>query len=62
MLSNADDDYLFPLIESVGWEFQAVLSSEMARAYKPLPSPFFAHYRNVGCGARRGPVCWRQFV
>ena len=40
VLSNADDDYLFPLIESLGWEFEAVLSSEMARAYKPLPSPF----------------------
>ena len=48
VLSNADDDYLFPLIESVGWEFQAVLSSEMARAYKPLPSPFLRIIEMLG--------------
>ena len=40
VLSNADDNYLFPLLATVGWKFEAVLSSEGARAYKPLPSPF----------------------
>ncbi len=40
VLSNADDGYLFPLLNRIGWEFEAVLSSEGARAYKPLPSPF----------------------
>lgn len=40
VLSNADNDFLFPLMESLGWKFEAVLSSEMARAYKPLPGPF----------------------
>ena len=40
VLSNADDDYLYPLIRRNGWQFEAVLSSEGARAYKPLPSTF----------------------
>ena len=40
LLSNADDGYLLPLLDRVGWEFHAVLSSEMAGAYKPLPAPF----------------------
>lgn len=40
VLSNADDDYLFPLIEKMGWKFDAVLSSEGAAAYKPLPTAF----------------------
>ena len=40
ILSNADDGYLLPLIDRLGWKFDAVLSSEGARAYKPLPGPF----------------------
>ena len=40
VLSNADDKYLFPLLSRTGWKFESVLSSEGARAYKPLPSPF----------------------
>ena len=40
ILSNADDDYLLPLLDRLGMRFQAVLSSEMVRAYKPHPLPF----------------------
>ena len=40
VLSNADDGYLLPLIDRMGWKFDAVLSSEMAHSYKPLPAPF----------------------
>jgi 2-haloalkanoic acid dehalogenase type II len=40
VLSNADDDYLLPLVERLGFRFKAVLSSEMVRAYKPHPLPF----------------------
>ena len=40
VLSNADDGYLYPLLSRLGWKFEAVLSSEEARAYKPAPSPF----------------------
>ena len=40
VLSNADDDYLFPLIDKLGWKFEAVLSSERVGAYKPHPLPF----------------------
>ena len=40
MLSNADDDYLMPNLELLGVDFDAVLSSEKARIYKPLPELF----------------------
>jgi 2-haloacid dehalogenase len=40
ILSNADDDYLLPQIKKLGLKFQAVLSSEMVRAYKPHPRTF----------------------
>ncbi len=41
VLSNADDGFLYPVIDGNGWEFEAVLSSEAVGAYKPLPAPFF---------------------
>ena len=40
LLSNADDDYLMPNLELLGVNFEAVLSSEKARIYKPLPEFF----------------------
>ena len=40
VLSNADDGYLLPNLELLGVEFDAVLSSEMARSYKPQPELF----------------------
>ena len=40
VLSNADDDYLLPNLELLDLEFEAVLSSEEARVYKPLPGLF----------------------
>jgi 2-haloacid dehalogenase len=40
VLSNADDDYLMPNLDLLGLEFEAVLSSEEARVYKPLPGLF----------------------
>ena len=40
VLSNADDDYLLPNLALLGLEFEAVLSSEEARVYKPLPGLF----------------------
>ena len=50
VLSNADDGYLLPLLERLGWRFDAVLSSEKARAYKPLPSPFEQVMEVLGVG------------
>jgi 2-haloalkanoic acid dehalogenase type II len=50
VLSNADDDYLFPTLARAGWKFEAVLSSEEARAYKPLPSPFRQIMDRLGVG------------
>ena len=40
ILSNADDDYLFPLLDRLGFQFPVVHTSEIARAYKPHPLPF----------------------
>ena len=40
VLSNADDDYFLPNLELLGLEFEAVLSSERAGVYKPLPGLF----------------------
>ena len=40
VLSNADDDFLLPGVERLGVEFEAVLSSEEARVYKPRPELF----------------------
>lgn len=40
VLSNADDDYLLPNLELLDLEFEAVLSSEEARVYKPNPGLF----------------------
>ncbi len=40
VLSNADDDYLLPNLAQLGLDFEAVLSSERARMYKPLPGLF----------------------
>ena len=40
LLSNADDDYLLPLLDRLGLMFQEVLTSERVRAYKPHPLPF----------------------
>ncbi|MBI4200963.1 MAG: HAD hydrolase-like protein, partial [Chloroflexi bacterium] len=40
LLSNADNDYLWPLLNRHSLEFDSVVSSEGARAYKPNPTPF----------------------
>lgn len=40
VLSNADNSYLYPVLRRGGWTFDSVLSSETAKAYKPLPGPF----------------------
>ena len=40
VLSNADDDFLLPNLKLLGVEFEAVLSSEEARVYKPRPGLF----------------------
>ena len=48
ILSNADDDYLYPLLKRNGWQFEAVVSSEEAGAYKPLPAPFLTILEQMG--------------
>ena len=41
VLSNADDEFLLPMLESNSLNFDAVLSSEKAKSYKPDASIFF---------------------
>ena len=40
VLSNADDGFLLPNLKLLNFEFETVLSSEMARCYKPRPQLF----------------------
>ena len=40
LLSNTDDDALFPLLEKHRLCFDSTVTSEGAKAYKPLPGPF----------------------
>ena len=40
VLSNADDGFLLPNLKLLDFEFEKVLSSEMARCYKPQPELF----------------------
>lgn len=40
VLSNADDGFLLPNLQLLDLEFETVLSSEMARSYKPQPELF----------------------
>ena len=40
VLSNADDGFLLPNLQLLDLEFEVVLSSEMARSYKPQPDLF----------------------
>ena len=47
ILSNADDGYLLPNVELIGLDFQAVLSSEEVRAYKPQPGLFLEMLRRL---------------
>ena len=47
VLSNADDDFLLPNLKLLGVEFEAVLSSEEARVYKPLPGLFLQMLRRL---------------
>ncbi len=45
VLSNADDDYLLPNLAQLELDFEAVLTSEKARMYKPLPGLFLEMLR-----------------
>ena len=47
LLSNADDGFLLPNLELLGFQFEVVLSSEMARSYKPRPELFLEMLRRL---------------
>ncbi len=52
LLSNSDNDALLPLVKRHGLRFDAVVSSESARAYKPLDRPFQLMVEALGVDAR----------
>lgn len=52
LLSNSDNDALLPLVKRHGLRFDAVVSSESARAYKPLGQPFQVMVEALGVDAR----------
>jgi 2-haloalkanoic acid dehalogenase type II len=49
--SNADDDYLLPNLEELGVAFDAVVSSEEVRSYKPHSALFQEALRRLGISA-----------
>lgn len=51
LLSNSDNDALLPLVKRHGLRFDAVVSSESARAYKPLGQPFQTMVKALGVEA-----------
>ena len=62
VLSNADDAFLLPNLEFLGLQFEAVLSSERARSYKPEPGLFLEVVRRLGVNPKESVyVGDRQF-
>ena len=51
VLSNADNDSLWPLLNRHGLEFDGVVTSETAQAYKPDPRPFHLMVQALGVPA-----------
>ena len=48
VLSNADDGYLFPVVDRLGLKFERVLSSEAVQVYKPEPGVFHEMIKELG--------------
>ena len=48
LLTNADDDFITPLLERHSMSFRSVVTSESARAYKPAPMGFLRVLRESG--------------
>lgn len=53
VLSNADDGFLLPNLKLLDFQFEAVLSSEMARSYKPQPELFQEMLRRLALPPER---------
>ena len=51
LLTNADDDFISPLLERHGLSFRSVVTSESARAYKPASGGFLRVLQEVGVSA-----------
>ena len=51
VLSNTDDDALYPLLENHRLCFDSTVTSEGAKAYKPLPRPFLLALEELGLPA-----------
>ena len=51
LLTNADDDFIAPLLERHGLSFRSVVTSESARSYKPAAAGFLRVLRETGVSA-----------
>jgi 2-haloalkanoic acid dehalogenase type II len=51
ILSNADDDFLFPCLEKNGLDFDLIVTSERVGFYKPHEAIFRSFAEEVGAGA-----------
>src|SRR5262249_33128477 len=52
LVSNADDEWLYPFGESLGLSFEVVISSESAQSYKPRGKIFHDAARALGVEPR----------
>ncbi len=48
LLTNADDDFISPLLERHGLSFCSVVTSESAQSYKPAPAGFLRVLQETG--------------
>jgi 2-haloacid dehalogenase/putative hydrolase of the HAD superfamily len=53
IVSNIDDADLDSALDSLGWRFARVVTSEQCRAYKPRGEMFAAALGRLGCAAER---------
>jgi 2-haloacid dehalogenase/putative hydrolase of the HAD superfamily len=53
IVSNIDDTDLDSALDSLGWRFERVVTSEQCRAYKPRGEMFAAALARLGCAAER---------
>jgi 2-haloacid dehalogenase len=50
IVSNSDDDIIAGNVQRIGVPFDAVITAEQARAYKPAPAVFAHVLRTLDCG------------
>ena len=57
VLTNADDGSVIPLLQRYNLSFDALVTSQMAGAYKPDPRIFLRVLEETGVSATGNPLC-----